>query len=255
MIRKKKKREKDCESSLQGNVSVRRRKKRKRFVVYDSDVDTTITSKEKQDSKVGKPKASGVDTWFSIRNICSPTQLTKMVKSLTSKQKEIIECLGFGKLLSLQVDGIPQKLGHFVVHNFNEVKMEIIDVEAIHRLLGIPKTGLNMKSMPARRKLSPWIQQWRDLYGKEYMSPRDIASRMSVDVSDDSLDFELDFLVLFMSTMVECQAHGKCRLEMLHYLDVYIDLSVINWSAYVLDCIKRCKSGWEPFTKNLSKEH
>ncbi|KAL8216592.1 hypothetical protein R6Q57_023429 [Mikania cordata] len=205
-----------------------------------------------------------MDTWFSIKNRSSPTQLTKVVKSLTSRQKEIIECLGFGKLLSLQLDGIPQKLGHFVVQNFNEVKMEIflenevikIDVEAIHRLLGIPKTRLNLKSMSARRRLCPRIQQWRDLYGKECMSPRDIASRMAVDVSDDSLDFELDFLVLFMSTMVECQAHGKCRLEMLDYLDDYIDLSVINWSAYVLDCIKRCKSGWEPFTKKtFQKEH
>ncbi|KAL8237566.1 hypothetical protein R6Q59_018647 [Mikania micrantha] len=76
---------------------------------------------------------------------------------------------------------------------------------------------------------------------------------MAVDVSDDSLDFELDFLMLFMSTMVECQAHGKCRLEMLDYLDDYIELYVINWSAYVLDCIKRCKSGWEPFTKKPFK--
>ncbi|KAL8245785.1 hypothetical protein R6Q59_007001 [Mikania micrantha] len=128
-----------------------------------------------------------------------------------------------------------------------------IDVEAIHRLLGIPKTGLNLKSIPKKRKLSPRIQQWSDLYGKEYMSPRDIASRMSVDVSDDSLDFELDFLVLFVSTMVEFQAHGKCGLEMLDYLDDYIDFSFINWSAYVSDCIKRCKSGWEPFTKKPFK--
>ncbi|KAD4584565.1 hypothetical protein E3N88_22166 [Mikania micrantha] len=263
MIKKKKKHKKDYESSLQISVPKGRRKKRKRFVVYDSDVDTTIKAKKKQakDSKFGKPKTSVVDTWFSIKNRCSPTQLTRVVKSLTSRQKEIVERLGFGKLLSLQLDGIPQKLGHFVVQNFNEVRMEIclengvikIDVEAIHRLLGIPKTGLNLKSMPAMRRLCPRIQQWRNLYGKEFISPKDIASRMAVDISDDSLDFELDFLMLFMSTMVECQAHGKCRLEMLDYLDDYIDLSVINWSAYVLDCIKRCKSGWEPFTKKPFK--
>ncbi|KAL8260149.1 hypothetical protein R6Q59_028102 [Mikania micrantha] len=103
-----------------------------------------------------------------------------------------------------------------------------IDVEAIHRLLGIPKTGLNLKSMPARRRLCPRIQQWRDLYGKECMSPKDIASRMAVDVSDDLLDFELDFLMLFMSTMVECPAHEKCRLEMLDYLDDYRSLLYVE---------------------------
>ncbi|KAL8254722.1 hypothetical protein R6Q59_032943 [Mikania micrantha] len=177
MIRKKKKHKKDCESSLQISVPVGRRKKRKRFVVYDSDEDTTIKAKKKQ-------------------------------------------------------------LGHFVVQNFNEVKVEIclengvikIDVEAIHRLLGIPKTGLNLKSMPARRRLCPRIQQWRDLYGKECMSPKDIASRMAVDISGDSLDFEFDFLMLFMSTMAECQAHGKYRLEMLDYLDDYIDCLLLTES-------------------------
>ncbi|KAD7479090.1 hypothetical protein E3N88_02226 [Mikania micrantha] len=245
------------------DVSLQQKNKGKRLVFSDSDEDTTVASRQKQskDSKFGKPKTSVVDTWFSIKNRCSPTQLTRVVKSLTSRQKEIVERLGFGKLLSLQLDGIPQKLGHFVVQNFNEVRMEIclengvikIDVEAIHRLLGIPKAGLNLKSMPAMRRLCPRIQQWRNLYGKEFISPKDIASRMAVDISDDSLDFELDFLMLFMSTMVECQTHGKCRLEMLDYLDDYIDLSVINWSAYVLDCIKRCKSGWEPFTKKPFK--
>ncbi|KAL8200043.1 hypothetical protein R6Q57_011382 [Mikania cordata] len=225
------------------DVCLQQKKKGKRLMFSNSDEDTTVAARQKElkDSKVGKTKTSVMDTWFSIKNRCSPTQLTKVVKSLTSRQKEIIERLGFGKLLSLQLDGIPQKLGHFVEQNFNEVKMEIclengvikIDVEAIHKLLGIPKTRFNLKSMPARRRLCPRIQQWRDLYGKECMSPRDISSRMAVDVSDDSLDFELDFLVLFMSTMVECQAHGKCILEMLYYLDDYIDLSVIKWSAYV----------------------
>ncbi|KAD3641653.1 hypothetical protein E3N88_30877 [Mikania micrantha] len=186
---KKKKHKKDCQTSLQSSVPEGRRKKRKRFVVYDSDVDTTIKAKKKH-----------------VRmEICLENGVIK------------------------------------------------IDVEAVHRLLGIPKTGLNLKSMPARRRLCPRIQQWRNLYGKEFISTKDIASRMAVDVSDDSLDFELDFLMLFMSTMVECQAHGKCRLEMLDYLDNYTDLSVINWSAYVLDCIKRCKSGWEPFTKKPFK--
>ncbi|KAL8217720.1 hypothetical protein R6Q57_021093 [Mikania cordata] len=95
-------------------------------VMVDSDGEIDSVCKDPaKDSKVGKPKTSVVDTWFSIKNRCSPTQLTKVVKSLTSRQKEIIECLGFGKLLSLQLDGIPQNLGHFVVQNFNEVKMEI----------------------------------------------------------------------------------------------------------------------------------
>ncbi|KAD3640355.1 hypothetical protein E3N88_29578 [Mikania micrantha] len=41
------------------------------------------------------------------------------------KKKDSKHERGFGKLLSLQVDGIPQKLGHFVVEKFDAVKMEL----------------------------------------------------------------------------------------------------------------------------------
>ncbi|KAL8238013.1 hypothetical protein R6Q59_019094 [Mikania micrantha] len=100
---------------------------------------------KKKDSKCQREdNSSNTKLWYPIKNRCSPTQLAKVVKTLSTKQKDLIEKLGFGKLLSFQVDGIPQKLGHFVVDKFDAVKIEIslkggvvrINVDTINWLLG-----------------------------------------------------------------------------------------------------------------------
>ncbi|KAD0358286.1 hypothetical protein E3N88_44397 [Mikania micrantha] len=223
--------------------------------------DGGVKPKKKDSKRQREDNSSNTKLWYPIKNRCSPTQLAKVVKTLSTKQKDLIEKLGFGKLLSFQVDGIPQKLGHFVVDKFDAVKMEIslkggvvrINVDTINWLLGIPKTCADLKTFTPRKKLSPRIQQWRDLYKSEYVSPREISYRMAMDTSDESFHFQLDFLLLFISTIVECHAHGKCKLEILDYFNDHTDISQINWSAYVLDSIKNCKNGWKPFSNTRFK--
>ncbi|KAL8262708.1 hypothetical protein R6Q59_024057 [Mikania micrantha] len=238
------KKKKDCKHEREGQSkseeeNITRKKKgnlkRKKIKHEEGGVKT-----KKKDSKHerGGP-SSKTELCYPIKNRCSPTQLTKVVKTLSTKQKDLIAKLGFGKLLSLQVDGIPQKLGHFVIDKFDAVKMEIslkvgvvrINVDTIDWLLGIPKTGADLKTFTPRKKLSPRIQQWRDLYKSEYVSPREIAYRMATDTSDESFYFQLDFLLLFISTMVECHAHGKCKLEILDYFNDHTYISQINWES------------------------
>ncbi|KAL8225029.1 hypothetical protein R6Q57_017586 [Mikania cordata] len=223
--------------------------------------DCGVKPKKKDSKREREENSSNTELWYPIKNRCSPTQLTKVVKTLSTKQKDLIAKLGFEKMLSLQVDGIPHKLGHFVVDKFDALKMEIslkggvvrINVDTINWLLGIPKTGTNLKTFTPRKKLSPRIQQWRDLYKSEYVSPREIAYRMAADTSDESFHFQLDFLLQFISTNVECHAHGKCKLEILDYFNDHIDISQINRSAYVLDSIRNCKNGWKPFSNTPFK--
>ncbi|KAL8246319.1 hypothetical protein R6Q59_007535 [Mikania micrantha] len=127
--------------------------------------DGGVKQKKKDSKRERGENSSNMELWYPIKNRCSPTQLTKVVKTLSTKQKDLIAKLGFGKLLSLQVDGIPQKLGHFVVDKFDAVKMEIclkggvvrINVDTIDWLLGIPKTGADLKTFIPRKKLSPRI--------------------------------------------------------------------------------------------------
>ena len=81
------------------------------------------------------------DRWPVLRLRTSPRQLCLCIKELTKKQRDAVRSLGFGKILSIKVDGIPSKLGHFVVYRFNPETMEIklgdrsikVDEDSIHQ--------------------------------------------------------------------------------------------------------------------------
>ncbi|KAL8258099.1 hypothetical protein R6Q59_030140 [Mikania micrantha] len=104
MIKKKKKHKKDYESSLQISVPEGRRKKRKRFVVYDSDVDTTIKAKKKQE----RFSCEGVDV--------DETKTTIEFWTLDKlHEREALEIsgggFGNGKYIPLSADDCPNKNG------------------------------------------------------------------------------------------------------------------------------------------------
>ncbi|KAD6452988.1 hypothetical protein E3N88_07693 [Mikania micrantha] len=161
--------------------------------------------------------------------------------------------MGFGGLLSLQVEGVPQRMGFYVVDMFDEVNMEIrvpcgnikVDEESLHNLLGVPKDGVDLLSIDAKKVWTPGVTGWRKKYNKDYITPSDIVSRIIKNYDDVSLNFQLDFLVLFISTMVECYAHGKCKLDVLDYFSDDSDVGKINWCKYIISRLKDCKKGWE----------
>ncbi|KAL8204828.1 hypothetical protein R6Q57_010451, partial [Mikania cordata] len=101
----------------------------------------------------------------SLRNRTSPHPLYIALRHLTANQKEIVKKMGFGKLLHLDIEEIPSKLGYFVVDCFdcNNMVMLVgghkvkVDSKAINRLLGIPKEGLNLIHIKRVRKLSGYV--------------------------------------------------------------------------------------------------
>ncbi|KAI3805134.1 hypothetical protein L1987_27212 [Smallanthus sonchifolius] len=108
------------------------------------------------------------------------------------KQRDDVRSMRFGKLLSLKVGGIPSKLGHYVVDKFDPERMEI-----------------NLGNVQVK-----------------YVAPPDIVKRISQSSDDDNILLKLDFLVLFMTTMVEIQKHGKCKLDFIHYITNDTDIGV-----------------------------
>ncbi|KAD3337316.1 hypothetical protein E3N88_32836 [Mikania micrantha] len=194
-------------------------------------------------------------------NRCTPKQFCKGLQSLKPKQKEAVQEMGFGKLLSFKVNGIPQKIGHYIVDRLDVTSMEIlgregpikVNEEAVFGLLGVPNGGIDLKNVNPTKNLCKKIQEWRNLYTNDYISPSELVKRFSEAGDDDSFNFKLDFLMLFLSTIVECHAHGKCKLDVLNYLADNTDISKVNWCSYIIDCIEKCKSGWLPNTKSPFK--
>ncbi|KAI3811285.1 hypothetical protein L1987_21006 [Smallanthus sonchifolius] len=158
----------------------------------------------------------------------------------------------------MKIDAIPQKLGHFVIDSFDKSIMGIrlpgkiikITEKSIYNLMGIPNSGIDLGGIVPTKELPIVLFAWKDMYGTDYISPFEIVTRIIKDSGDESFFFQVDFLVLFMATMVECYSHGKCKLNVLHYLHGETDLSKFNWCAYVLSHIRNCKNRWISNTKS-----
>ena len=206
---------------------------------------------EKKKRKKGQRQKRKTN-WFGLRPRTTPRQLSLALQILSKKQRVAVRRMGFGKILSMVVDGIPAKLGHFVVDSFKPELMAIdlgsvkveVDCESLHQLLGVPYGGIALTSCEYKNAFEGTVKEWRGLYKKKYVGPSEIVQRIEKNYDDDGIMFKLDFLVLFMSTMVECQKHGKCALDFLRYFSEDAKIEDIDWCSYILTKVAECKVGW-----------
>ncbi|KAJ0840117.1 hypothetical protein HanPSC8_Chr14g0614891 [Helianthus annuus] len=180
-------------------------------------------------------------------------QLYKCVKSLTSNQQEDVKRMGFGKMLSFNISSIPAKLAHYVVDRFNTEEMAIemscgsinVDVESVHDLFRIPNKGIDMQNVRPSEKLDVAVMAWRKRYRARFVAPTKLAQSIVTSDEDNSFNFRLDFLMLFLTVMVECNRNGRMKEWILKSFTGHTDFSKINWCAYVIQQIKSCKDGWK----------
>ncbi|KAD2805189.1 hypothetical protein E3N88_38566 [Mikania micrantha] len=73
---------------------------------------------------------------------------------------------------------------------------------------GIPKEGLNLILIKQVRELSGYVATWMDLYQSDLVVASEIVARI-MSSKDENVLFEIDFIVLFLTTIVECTVTGK----------------------------------------------
>jgi hypothetical protein len=196
---------------------------------------------------------------YSLRTRSSPHQLYNCIKGLTEKQRKIVKQMGFEKLLMLNVNGIPGKLGYFVVDNFNPEKMEIrfgkiaikVDKEAIQQLLGVSDKGVSLIcSEEELKETTPLAEAYKNRHDRKATSGKKIVRKIQETEDDDDLMFKIDFIVLFVNTIIECHLNGLCKTGFVIKLTEDMDFKNIDWCSFILHKIKDCKKDWVP--KDLS---
>ncbi|KAM0015855.1 putative papain-like cysteine peptidase superfamily [Helianthus debilis subsp. tardiflorus] len=186
-----------------------------------------------------------------IRTRSSPKSLYEALQKLSTEQKDCVRHMGFGKMLSFTVDGIPGQLGHYVVDNLDTNRMCIklergsIDItkEAIHQLVGVPNGGVWMNNIDDKRADKAMSKLWRAHYSRDEVSPGDIAKRLETHKVADWM-FRVDFLQLFSSIMINCQKNGKCKMCLLPYFTEERDISELDWCSLIYKTIAECKDDW-----------
>ncbi|PWA93030.1 hypothetical protein CTI12_AA075780 [Artemisia annua] len=181
----------------------------------------------------------------------SPKPLYNAMLTLKPIQKACLEQNGFGNLLDFKVDGIPSKLGFYVVDNFDPKNMEIkmarhslvITRQSIGEMLGINNEGLDILE-EEKTNDEEMIKNWTEQFEKEDITPSDVKSMIRKSKVAD-INFKLNFLVLFTSVMGNVKPKGICDLSILEYISTTTDFSSINWCSYVWRCLQTCKNGWK----------
>ncbi|KAL8226976.1 hypothetical protein R6Q57_016808 [Mikania cordata] len=195
--------------------------------------------------------------WFGIVTRSSPKQLNIAIKSLNKRQRGLVRSIGFGKLLSFNLNGIPSKLGHYVVDNLDTSRMVIktskgdikLDKESVNALLGLPLCLIDISRLTEANEYTKFFSKWRRHCGRRRISPGELVSNISNEKYEDDIVFKLDFLVLFLTT-VDCWRNGLCKYALIERLDLEVDLKSYDWCGYVVDVIKRGKKGWTRCTRS-----
>ncbi|KAL4568117.1 hypothetical protein LXL04_023718 [Taraxacum kok-saghyz] len=105
--------------------------------------------------KVDVVADEGKETFKLLKSRMSPNSMYLAVKNLSGEQRPVVRSMGFGAILDIQLDSLPGKLSYYIVDNFcpttcciltdaGEIKITHM---AVHKLLGLPKSGMNFKSL------------------------------------------------------------------------------------------------------------
>ncbi|KAL8200196.1 hypothetical protein R6Q57_011535 [Mikania cordata] len=150
------------------------------------------------------------------------------------------------------MDGIPSRMAHFVVDRLKCKRMEIIcrgrclkiTPRLIHRLLGLPIGGVKIESIVPLEVLDDSVCQWRRQYEGKLLETRQIVEKIESAEDENTFDFRMDFLVLFIVVLVECHKNGRVRESILRYITSETYFLKIDWCDYIFESLKSCKIGW-----------
>ncbi|KAK9067079.1 hypothetical protein SSX86_014403 [Deinandra increscens subsp. villosa] len=192
--------------------------------------------------------------WFGIRTRSSPSQFFRCVQILRPNQKAAVRRMGFGQLLTFRVDSIPLRLGHYVVDHFSPDCMVIqvgtrsveVDSDSIQRLLGVPSGNTKIveeNKLPSRDN---HVVKWRSRYDCSNIAPSHMVRNIKAARDEDSFNFRMDFIMCFLSVLVECNRNGRLKEKILDFISGDIDWKDIDWCDYILQSMKSCKELWKP---------
>ncbi|KAL8241591.1 hypothetical protein R6Q59_011893 [Mikania micrantha] len=116
----------------------------------------------------------------------------------------------------------------------------------IHKLWGIPIGGIQVESIVPLETYDASVAEWRAQFEGRLLATRTLVERIESAEDEDTFDFQMNFIMLFMTVLVEYHKKGRVREGILRYITAETDYSQIDWCNYVFESIKSCKLGWSP---------
>lgn len=226
--------------------------------------DIQIREKTKKQKKTDTMKGKQIiteldeeeDKFPPLRTRVTTKSMWSTIKNLSIEQKECIINLGLGSMLDITLDIIPADIGHHVVLHydpntncidFGNTRLQITE-ERIHAILGIPNKGIDLSTVKKCKATNPILIEWK-------AQNKDITTKIQTlcdliektDVADDM--FILNFITLFVNTMIEKTSSGATETSHLRKLVRIQEKGNVNWCKYINDILKDSKKLWKPYSK------
>ncbi|KAJ9562278.1 hypothetical protein OSB04_007438 [Centaurea solstitialis] len=219
--------------------------------IENSDIEVKeVNKKGKQQRRKGKMKVIEDVKYSTLKIRTSPNSLYLAIQSLSNEQRDWVRSIGFESILELKIDVIPSKMAFYIVNNldFENLKLYVaggmitITPSMVHDVFGLPIGGVDLFKLPLSKKIditAEWLKQYD---GKPLVRPMQIMEVMKKSKVND-FNFKMNFITLFMSTMVDCTKMGCCNISFLKYLRKDTDLKTIDWCKVMIDFLKTSMYG------------
>ncbi|GKC55050.1 hypothetical protein Tco_1077795, partial [Tanacetum coccineum] len=187
-------------------------KKRKKsdIISDDNEKDKKVKREKGESSSSGTAKRLKTKKKkpYVFQTRTSPKALYNAIVTLKPIQKAWLARIGFADVLEFKCDGIPSKMGFYVVDNFSQHTMEIklnersieITQESIGEMLGIRNEDVDImeeEDANDEEMVQNWVDQFEE--GKD-ITPGAVKFLIRKSKVAD-MNFKLNFIVLFTSMM------------------------------------------------------
>jgi len=157
----------------------------------------------------------------------------------------------------MTIDGVPYKLGFYVVDILNTKKMTLdlrnnsipITTQSIHDLMGLRLGGLDIEDPNDEDGDESILDEWKSQFDKPKMRPTNVM-KLIIETDDANFMFKKNFLVLFVNLIAECTANGTCNFDFISKIKNEDMIPQIDWCKFIYDKIKQSKQRWKSGNSN-----
>jgi len=232
-------------------------------VHVDSDADDAVVHTSPKNDPVNEVIEAENEEYFEytgnkLSPRLAPYNLINWFGTLNATQKKVVTDIGFGPVLNLKLENVPTSLAFWLVENYNHhtntlnISDRLIHItpEVVHEIMGIPMGQIEIENKRPNVK-DPVIAEWRSQYKDTPWIRRPYVIEFFRKLSKkkgSGRNFMLNFLVGFFTVLGETDGNSVVNQRFLPFVKEDINIKDLNWCAYMITCLNRCKAKWKPHT-------
>ncbi|GKA57827.1 peptidase C48, SUMO/sentrin/Ubl1, partial [Tanacetum coccineum] len=193
---------------------------------------------------------SGDEGWIHVW--VSLWSLHRLIPNLSPQQRKNIIEMGFGSVLDFKIKDVPTRLSYWLLDNFNEETCVLnvdgktipITRETIKDLLGVPMGSVYVQARDEADFRHRLVIEWKSQFGKKERYYHGPLEQLIYTQTDGGWWFNINFLVLYLTSIGEANKNATCNLRFLHCINDETAIHQFDWCTFILECLIRTKKSW-----------